>query len=630
MCGIIGVVGEEVNSAFFQKGLKALKHRGPDNSGWLAETIAGNEVIMGHTRLSIIDLSKAGNQPMQFGETLMSYNGEVYNFKELREKHLQTDSLKSTSDSEVILHLYAKLGSNFINELNGDFAIAFLDKNEGKIKLYRDRFGVKPLYIYRNQNTFAFASEIKAFRAMSLNLTLDREEVGRYLVYKYTPGQKTLFKEVRRVSPASELTFDIETGAITERTYWELPEGKKFQGSYREAKEQIRELFGRSVSRRLIADVPIANYLSGGVDSSIIGYQIKDGGHTHYCAVKHRKDLAAEGTTSDGYYAKKLAEKWGLNLSEIEIGRDQLSTELIRQAVWACDDLIADGSAIPAMLIAEKASENYKVVLSGMGADEIFFGYNGHFLFQLDQLTSKIPGLKSILSPLMKRIEPGRGSFKAYKRYLKKWADNQSGPYSAARFSLVGDVQSAISLSANQPGLDFLFADLLGQENSFENLMSFELGNFLVKNNHYLDRTSMAFGLESRVPYLDHEFVEFVSALPTEWKLDWKFKSKKILKDAYADVLPDFVTKRRKAGFGMPLRSLLSQENLIKELLNRELLGDLELFEMNTFDSLVEDHASGKADQSALIYAIISFQEWYKLFFEEAVSVDRSHSLISQ
>jgi asparagine synthase (glutamine-hydrolysing) len=630
MCGIIGVVGEKVGSVLFQEGLKTLKHRGPENSGWLDETVGAKEVMIGHTRLSIIDLSQAGNQPMRFGETLMSYNGEVYNFKELREKYLQNDSLKSTSDSEVILHLYSKLGQNFINQLNGDFAIAFLDKNEGKIKLYRDRFGVKPLYIYHHRDTFAFASEIKAFRAMGLALTLDREEVGRYLVYKYTPGQKTLFNEVRRVRPASELTFDIETGTISERTYWSLPEGQKYQGSYREAKEQIRELFGRSVSRRLIADVPIANYLSGGVDSSIIGYHVKDGGHTHFCAVKSTRDLAAEGTTSDGYYARKLAEEWDLNLSEIEIGRDQLTTELIRQAVWACDDLIADGSAIPAMLIAEKASENYKVVLSGMGADEIFFGYNGHFLLQLDQLTSKIPGLKAVLSPLLRQIEPGKGSFKAYKRYLKKWADNQSGPYSAARFSLVGDVQSAIFLSAKQPSLDFLFSDLLGQENSFENLMSFELSNFLVKNNHYLDRTSMAYGLESRVPYLDHEFVEFVSSLPTDWKLDWKFKSKKILKDAYADVLPGFITKRRKAGFGMPLRSLLSQKIIIKELIDRELLGDLNLFDMDNFHRLIQDHTTGKADQSALIYALISFQEWYKLFFQDSVPVGQSHSLISQ
>lgn len=630
MCGIIGVVDEQINLALFREGLKALRHRGPENYGWLAETIAGKEVAIGHTRLSIIDLSEAGNQPMQYGQTLMSYNGEVYNFQELREKHLQKDSLKSTSDSEVILHLYSKLGSNFVNELNGDFSIAFLDKNESKIKLYRDRFGVKPLYIYRDQSTFAFASEIKAFRSMGLSLTLDRDEVGRYLVYKYTPGQKTLFKEVRRVSPASEITYDIETGAISERAYWSLPEGANFQGSYGEAKEKIRELFGRSVSRRLIADVPIANYLSGGVDSSIIGYHIKDGGHTHFCAVKNKKDLAAEGTTSDGYFAKKLAEEWGLNLSQIEIGKEQLSTELIRKAVWSCDDLIADGSAIPAMLIAEKASENYKVVLSGMGADEIFFGYNGHFLLQLDQLTSKIPGLKTVLSPFFKRLEPGKGSFKAYKRYLRKWADNQSGPYSAARFSLVGDVHSAISLSSKQPSLDFLFSDLLGRESSFESLMNFELGNFLVKNNHYLDRTSMAHGLESRVPYLDHEFVEFVSSLPADWKLDWKFKSKKILKDAYADVLPGFITKRRKAGFGMPLRSLLSQGDLIKELVDRELLCDLNLFDMKKLDQLIQDHASGKADQSALIYAIISFQEWYKLFLEESVSVNPSHSLISQ
>jgi len=630
MCGIIGVVTKEFNSVAFQNGLKALKHRGPDNTDFFTESIDDRQVSFGHTRLSIIDLSEAGNQPMRLGETSMVYNGEVYNFKELRQKYLQSSGLRSTSDSEVILHLFNEHGRNFVKELNGDFAIGFLDKSRKKISLYRDRFGVKPLYIYQSADTFAFASEIKAFRDIGLELSLDKEEVGRYLVYKYSPGQKTLFNQVRRVAPGSILTYEIHTGKISEESYWKLQEGEKFKGSYADARTNLRELLSKSISHRLVADVPIANYLSGGVDSSIIGYHLKEGDHTHFCAVKQRADLAAEGTTSDGFYARKLAEAWNLNLKEIEIGKEQLNRSLIRKAVWACDDLIADGSAIPAMLIAEKASQEYKVVLSGMGADEIFFGYNGHFLLQLDNLTRQIPGLKSFLSPLLKKVQPGKGSLKAYKRYLKKWAENQNGPYSAARFSLVGDVQSAISVSSSDPDFDFLFSELIGQENSFESLMRFELDNFLVKNNHYLDRTSMAYGLESRVPYLDHHLVEFVATIPQDWKIDWKFKSKKILKDTYTDVLPDYVTKRRKAGFGMPLRSLLSQDSIRNGLIDRDLLGDLDILKMYVLDKLEDEHTSGKADHSALLYAIISFQEWYKIFFEESVSLSEQESLISQ
>jgi len=630
MCGILGIVSRKSDSFAFQNGLTSLKHRGPENTSYFTHYVDDKQVSLGHTRLSIIDLSEAGNQPMHLGEKSMVYNGEVYNFNELRQKYLQNADLKSSSDSEVILHLFSSLGRNFVKNLNGDFAIGFLDKSENKITLYRDRFGVKPLYVYQTDNTFAFSSEIKAFRQMGLKLSLDKEQVGRYLVYKYSPGQRTLFREVRRVAPGSIFTFDIQTGKTSEESYWELREEEKFKGSYADAKIRLRELLSESISHRLIADVPIANYLSGGVDSSIIGYHLKGGGHTHFCAVKERADLRAEGTTSDGYYARKLAETWGLNLTEIEIGKEQLSKDLIRKAVWACDDLIADGSAIPAMLIAEKASQNYKVVLSGMGADEIFFGYNGHFLLQLDAMASRIPGLKSFLQPFLKKVQPGKGSFKAYKRYVKKWAENQSGPYSAARFSLVGDVQSAISLSRSNPSLEFLFSDLIGQEKSFNNLMKFELDNFLVKNNHYLDRTSMAHGLESRVPYLDHHLVEFVATIPQQWKLDWKFKSKKILKEAYADVLPDYITKRRKAGFGMPLRSLLSQDAIRSGLIDRELLGDLDIFKMETLDRLEEEHVSGKADHSALLYAVISFQEWYKIFFEEPVSVSKPESLISQ
>lgn len=630
MCGIVGVVSTKIDVEAFKTGLKALEHRGPDNEELFSEELAGKKIFFGHRRLSIIDLSDAGNQPMHVANISMVYNGEVYNFKELRETYLQNVQLNSSSDSEVLLHLYAMLGPGFVKLLNGDFAIAFLNRTEQTISLFRDRFGVKPLYVYQSGKTFAFASEIKAFREMGLQLTLNKEEVGRYLVYKYSPGQNTLFNEVSRVAPASFQTYQLASEKVSEEVYWALDYHHKFKDSYSEAKFQLKHFFSQSVSRRLIADVPIANYLSGGVDSSIIAYHLKDRENTHFCAVKKKSDLAAEGTTSDGYYAKKLASEWKLNLVEIEIGKEQLTKELIRQAVSSCDDLIADGSAIPAMLIAKQASKNYKVVLSGMGADEIFFGYNGHFLLQMDSMAAKIPGFKSLIQPLLKNIEPGKGAFKAYKRYLKKWGDNHTGSYNVARFSIVGDVQSAISLSRNKPEMDYLFSEWVKNENSFENLMNFELKNFLVKNNSYLDRTSMAYGLESRVPYLDHEFVEFVSSLPTEWKIDWKLKSKKILKEAYADVLPQYITRRRKAGFGMPLRSLFSTEAVIENLLDRELLTDLEIIDMAFLDALIVDHGSGIADHSALLYAVVCFQEWYKIFFLEKVSPSVQKSLISQ
>ncbi|MCA1750913.1 MAG: asparagine synthase (glutamine-hydrolyzing), partial [Flavobacteriales bacterium] len=349
--------------------LKSLAHRGPDASGHFAESVANKHVILGHTRLSIIDLSEAGNQPMHDGPVSMVYNGEVYNYRELKAKYLKGENFRSGTDTEVVLKLYRKLGPRFVEELNGDFAMAILDREQKKLLLYRDRLGVKPLYLHRSPGMLAFASEIKTFKAAGLPLTFDERGIGNFLVFKYSPGQSTLYKEVDRLAPGHFLETDLSTGRETLHRYWSLREKRQvWTGNYADAKEVLRDKLGAAVQRRLTADVPISNYLSGGLDSSIIAHYLRGGDHTHYCAVKHAADLRAEGTTSDGHYARRLADDWGLELTEIAIGGEQLTEAHIAAAARACDDPIADGSVIPAMLIAAQAARKHRVVLSGHGA----------------------------------------------------------------------------------------------------------------------------------------------------------------------------------------------------------------------------------------------------------------------
>lgn len=612
MCGIFGIIAPNLEGIQPRAGLNSLHHRGPDFGADLSESSGSQTVYLGHRRLSIIDLSDAGNQPMTAEHATIIYNGEVYNFEELRKTYLNDVAFKSRTDTEVILQLYLKFGPDFIQKLNGDFSLAIFDRRRKKIFLYRDKMGVKPFYLYQKKGVFAFSSEIKAFRAAGLPLSLNEKGVGKYLVFKYSPGQETLFTEVERLKPAEKLIFDLENSTVRREKYWELPaEIKAFKGSYADAKMELRHLFEKAVNDRLIGDVPIANYLSGGLDSSLIAYYLKSGNHAHYCAVKNEGDLKAEGTTSDGHYAALLAKEWNLDLREIPIGIENLTPEHLREAVTACDDLIADGSIIPAMLIAKAAAKDHRVVLSGMGADELFLGYNGHFLTRLNAMAAKVPGLKPAAGSAMRSISAGRGPFKAYRRYLQKWGNNLGKPFEASRFSLVGDVDSAVSVFNGDAGFEAFVAPYFSKEqNLFDSLFEFEMENFLVKNLHYLDRSSMAYGLESRVPYLDTELVTFAAGLPLDFKMSRSLKSKKILKEAYRAELPDYVTRRRKAGFGMPLRSLLSDPRVLDTFLPRDYFGDQPFFDADQIQKLISAHQSGKQDQSALIYALISFRFW--------------------
>ncbi len=606
MCGIVGFVTDEPQPERGQKALNSLTHRGPDFGDFISEKVGAKSVFLGHRRLAVIDLSESGNQPMHQGGVSIAFNGEIYNYRELKRAHLSGDAFQSATDTEVLLKLYLKFGMDFTRHLKGDFAIAILDRNQNQLTLVRDRIGVKPLYIYEGNGVFAFASEIKAFREAELPLHLREDAFGKFLVFKYSPGQETLYAQVRRLAPGSSLKIDLHSGKYTEEKYWDLKsETIPFRGSFKDAAGELRERLGASIRERLVADVPIANYLSGGLDSSIIAYHLRGEEFTHYCAVKSEKDIKAEGTTSDGAYAKQLADAWSLNLETIPIGLNQLTPEMILQSIHACDDLIADGSIIPAMLIAESAAQKHRVVLSGMGADELFLGYNGHFLLKLTQMAQSVPGFKGLAAPLLQKVKAGKGPFKAYRRYLQKWGNNIGKDYQSARFSVVGDVDSALGLLKKPPGLESVFGSLSG--NSFEDLLYFEMENFLVKNLHYLDGSSMAYGLESRVPYLDHEFVAFAAGLPEDFKLDNQLRSKKILKAAYADVLPPDITKRRKAGFGMPLRSLLSSRKTLNELMPYDMLESIGQIDMDRLKKLEEAHIGGREDQSALIYAMIAY-----------------------
>jgi asparagine synthase (glutamine-hydrolysing) len=615
MCGIIGYCSTvKIKESDL---LKEISHRGPDSQGFFSCEIADQFIGMGHTRLSILDLTENGNQPMIDDEkkVVLIFNGEIYNFKDLKNRHLKNESFHSQTDTEVLLKLYLKFGLKFINELNGDFAFSILDKRINKLFLIRDRMGVKPLYYYQSEQLFTFSSEIKPLFKAGVPKKINLQEIQNYFIFKYSPQENTLIEKVNRLKPGSILTFDIANKTITISTYWELKKEDSYKKiNYLEAKNEVEKLIENSIQIRLMSDVPIGNFLSGGIDSSIIAYYLKDYSNiTHYCAVKNEKDLQKEGSTSDGKYAQLLAQKWNLDLKKIPIGSNETNERNIKKTLWYSDDLIADGSQIPSYLIAQKASESSKVLLSGMGADELFFGYAGHQISYLATKIDKTPSwMKNYMYSWMKNLNQGKGKLLSYRRFLHKLGKN--APLENAKYgnlNIVGDVESALSIFSIQGNYRSILDSYFVQNNDlFDNIMHFEFENFLQKNLHYLDRMTMANGVEARVPFLDHRLVELAYNLPLKFKISPLGKTKKILKDIYKEKLPNEIIQRRKAGFGMPLRSIFSDKNQIYKLLNLDFFDSFDGFEIDNIIKTIDLHTSGKEDQSALIYALISFQYW--------------------
>jgi len=618
MCGITGYVAN--NKLPLNTMASALKHRGPDALGVYETSMNNKHIGLGHTRLSILDLSEKGNQPFVSDDEKIHlvYNGEIYNFRELKDTYLKNESYTSNTDTEVILKLYQQKGLAFLDLLNGDFAISILDENKNKLFLIRDRAGVKPLYYFHQNDELIFGSEIKAILKVGVKAELDVDNLQNYFVFKYSPGIETLFKGIKRLQPAHYLTFDLMTSTIAIERYWDPKKSTKYSNlSFKAAQKEIKYLLQDATQKRLVADVPVGTFLSGGLDSSIIASFLKNKPEiTHFCASKEAKDLKKEGTTSDYQYAQQLAKDWNINMTEIPIGSDNANLEQIQNTIKYGDDLIADGSQIPSFLITKEAAKKSKVILSGMGADELFLGYAGHQITLLDSWLSKMPLSKFIAKQLF-AINQGNGKFKAFRRYLHKLGKYYDYPhFKYGLYTIVGDYENSLSVfkgKENHPKqiLEGYFPE---GKNPYDCFKTFEHENFLHKNLSYLDRMTMANGVEGRVPFLDYRIIEFAHSIPRKYKLSNTGVTKAVLKEAFKNDLPNYVTKRRKAGFGMPLRSIFSSEAKVNELLDRDLLKSIDGFSMEDIERIIQSHLSGREDNSALIYALISFQEWYKMY----------------
>lgn len=558
MCGIIGQISfsNQIDEKVFSSMRDMLAHRGPDGyANWFSEN---RKIALGHRRLTLIDLTESGKQPMcNEDETLwLTFNGEIYNYVELKnELELSGHRFKSTTDSEVIIHGFEQWGKEVVNKLKGMFAFALWNENEKKLFLVRDRFGIKPLYYYQNKTRFIFASEIKAIVANSeVTREIDFSSMADYLTYRYIPSPKTIWKNIKKLPAANYLELDI-SGNIIVKEYWKIHYGSRMIKAV-DAIEKVDELLMNSVATHVRSDVPVGSFLSGGYDSSAMVYylsRINYKPQTFSIGFKDWQD-------SEHFYAEMVAQQFGTKHTSIIV--DAESLDILEKLAGVYDEPLADISIIPTYLVSKAASQNVKAVVSGEGADELFCGYSWHYaLSNTNAFVSNLLRLKSYFTSPEKNYFIGQ--------YAQAMAMGRF-KYDTISAILNPDLYNSIPQFS-----DWFYAD--NYKKNLSTIKAFQhmdikcfMGELVLTK---IDRASMANSLEVRVPFLDHELYEFVLSLDDS--VYFKPGEKKfLLRENIKNHLPFKIMNRQKQGFVGPdsyymniewYASLLRYGRLIKD-----------------------------------------------------------------
>lgn len=615
--------------------LSFLSHRGPDDSGLYNNVDKG--IILGHTRLSILDLSKSGHQPMvsEDGEVVLVFNGEIYNFLELKEELQRVGCVfKSSSDTEVLLQLYLNYGEGMLSRLNGIFAFALWDARLGSMLVARDAFGVKPLYYAEENGNFICASEIKALLPLLSSVhELDLAALKRYLTFLWCPGKQTPLHAINKLEPGQALW--VSDGRIDHQwTWFQLPVFKvphdrlPLIRHQLHAIEETREKLRTAVYRQMIADVPIGAFLSGGLDSSAIVALAREKNHDIKCFTIETIGGSEAGFVADLPYARKVAKYLGLSLNVVRIDAPRMAGDL-EWMVTQLDEPLADLAPLNVLYISKLArDQGIKVLLSGAGGDDLFTGYRRHRALMAERYWSWMPkfaraGLSRVSDALDQRATFGRRIAKLFsgaaldgdKRLVNyfRWI----GEADLERF-FSSDFRAAVNDSlAEAPMLEFLH-DLPQKTTPLEKLLALEQRFFLADHNLlYTDKMSMAVGVEVRVPFLDLELVEFASRLPAHFKQRGK-EGKWVLKKAMEPLLPKDVIFRPKTGFGVPLRRWMRHElrELLGDLLSTESLKRRGLFDPIAVQQLITSNDAGRVDASYTLLSLLCIEIWCRNFLD--------------
>jgi asparagine synthase (glutamine-hydrolysing) len=597
MCGISGFnwedkeLGEKMNAC--------LAHRGPDALGVFVEP----GITLSHRRLSIIDLSQAANQPMldESGELVIIFNGEIYNYKELKQELDHEYYFRTLSDTEVILAGYKKWGKDVSRRLNGIFAFAIWDKKNKELFCSRDHLGVKPLYYYWDGKKFIFASELSAILLHDIPTKLNLDAFNKYMRVLYAPEPHSMVENIFKLPPGSNLSF--KDGRLEVETYYS-PSYEPKKWTYKEACEQVYKTVHEAVSRQLVADVPVGIYLSGGIDSSAVlaaASKVKKDINTFSVGFELDQDEEPEKFNTDFNLAKEISAHFGATHHPLVITAKDVS-ENLEKILGMFDDPISNPTSVSMYFLSRFTKDQATVVLSGEGGDELFGGYERYRLSVRADLLGKIPFLKFFL-PRRVREVIGMSSLDRLAKFEFEKDHRLSKVVSKRAFQPMGEVIQS-------------FSKYVRGSNNTEALMMADLGSWLPDQALLLaDKMTMRGSLEGRVPLLDTEVVNLSMSLPLKYKVDI-FRTKKILKDAFKKDLPPILFSQPKRGWFSPGAKWLRRpeiQKVARKIISREYYaGTAELFDWSGVEQMLNDHIEKKEYNLTILWAIMSFQVWAK------------------
>ncbi|MCF8463620.1 MAG: asparagine synthase (glutamine-hydrolyzing) [Flavobacteriales bacterium] len=629
MCGITGAYGKTFEGLVkyhprLDAAIATMALRGPDGSG---KHIEGSAAL-GHARLAIIDTSASANQPFldDSGRYSIVFNGEIFNYKEV-EAQLTNFKPRTSSDTEILLQGFIEWGEDVLSKLNGFFAFAIHDKETDELFLARDRMGIKPLLVYQDDDAIVFGSEMKSLMAFGIPKLIDADSQFLFHQFNYTPYPETIFKNVVELEPGTWFLARREGNQFKSQwsTYWSIPKptAAKTKLSYEQAQQKLRELMETSVQRRMIADVPLGSFLSGGIDSSIIAtLAARQTDKLNTFSIGY----ADEPLFDETHYAEAVAKNIGSNHTVFKLTNDDLFADL-HDVLNYIDRPFADSSALPVHILCRHTRKHVTVALSGDGADELFSGYNKHAAEFRARNLGLAESMVAALRPLWFLLPSSRNSaFGSKVLQLQKFSKGvQLGAkdryWNWASFMSAEQVSNLTRANVENDEINKRKAGLtseLSTTNDLDEVLYTDLHQVL-RNDMLtkVDLMSMANSLEIRVPFLDHEVVEFACSLPEDYKITATIR-KRILQETFRKDLPDMLFNRPKHGFEVPLLHWFKGElnGMIKDdLLSKQLIEEQQLFNWTTVQNLINKlHSNNPGDSATHIWNLIVFQTWWKKY----------------
>jgi asparagine synthase (glutamine-hydrolysing) len=630
MCGITGILqldGSSPSKPILERMTRTLVHRGPDGEGFHIEGPIG----LGHRRLSIIDLSSAGTQPIcnEDRSIWITYNGEIYNFMQIRSV-LQSRGhvFSSHTDSEVIVHAYEEWGVACLQKFNGMFAFGLWDEKKGTLWLVRDRLGVKPLFYCQLPNVFLFGSECKAILAHpQVNRQVDIQALAYFLGLNYTPAPFTLFKQIRQILPGNYLIVE-RSGKVTQEKYWDIQyQENDYSKNENEYLQEFNQLLEDSIKLRLVSDVPFGAFLSGGIDSSAVSYWM---GKNLKEPLKTFTIGFNEPSFDELNYARKVAEVLGAEHHEMMIQAN--AAEILPKIVWHSEEPTADSSMIAVYYLAQMTRQYVTMVQSGDGADEILAGYETYQAYTLRKLYQSIPKfLRSHVFPPLIHALPSSDAKVSLdarlKRFIKGAEIEEEVAHGAWRMIFDASERQQLlapiwdNVEAHSDFLD-LYRSAFERTNAKNplNRMLYVDTRFYLPNDMLvkMDRMSMAHGLEAREPYLDYRLVEFAATLPPNLKLKNLRHKKYLLKKSMDGRLPKEIIWRKKAGLNLPNARWIKGElkPFVMDTLSDSAVNQMGFLDPAAVGLILNNHFSGKAENSHKIWCLLTLALWWQQFIK--------------